>query len=516
MSRESPHNRTPVGLRWRAGAWYVTFVVWLGISVDLVVYSLVVPVLPFQLERLGYSDISSLTGWLLFSYSMGLAISTIPVAMLSERYNARKSPLVLGIILLIGAIIMMMEAPTYWLLALARCLQGIASTLVWVPGVGLLCDTVPERSFGKYLGIAMSGMSVGFLIGPPVGGALYQRFGFRGTCIFGVAAAVADLLVRLVVIERADAIKWGFDPQEDDRADRHVADTREEGREGDVERNGDADTANDAAPASPSTKKEDTSAKTPVHPPGLSKCQPESIVTEVQTPKSEGSTFTTAEQKQNNVSFVSVLKQLCSTPKAWTPVLCVLVDGIIMTALEPPLPVHMNEVWGFNSTKVGLIFIAAVVPSFISNALAGTLADRLGAAPVIFFGLVFSVPFWIALTFNILPLFIISYAVQFMFISGGFAPLTAELARESKGMDGVGYAHVSGAFNLAYGIGNAVGPIIGGQVFDNVSNGRGWSVLCYALVGMVALTGVMVFFGLGEESLFRKAVRIFRRRTGRE
>ncbi|KAL0069388.1 hypothetical protein AAF712_003411 [Marasmius tenuissimus] len=379
--------------------------------------------------------------------------------MLSERYNARKSPLVLGIILLIGAIIMMMEAPTYWLLALARCLQGIASTLVWVPGVGLLCDTVPERSFGKYLGIAMSGMSVGFLIGPPVGGALYQRFGFRGTCIFGVAAAVADLLVRLVVIERADAIKWGFDPQEDDRADRHVADTREEGREGDVERNGDADTANDAAPASPSsTKKEDTSAKTPVHPPGLSKCQPESIVTEVQTPKSEGSTFTTAEQKQNNVSFVSVLKQLCSTPKAWTPVLCVLVDGIIMTALEPPLPVHMNEVWGFNSTKVGLIFIAAVVPSFISNALAGTLADRLGAAPVIFFGLVFSVPFWIALTFNILPLFIISYAVQFMFISGGFAPLTAELARESKGMDGVGYAHVSGAFNLAYGIGNAGKP----------------------------------------------------------
>ena len=69
--------------------------------------------------------------------------------MLSERYNARKSPLVLGIILLIGAIVMMMEAPTFSVLAIARCLQGIASTLVWVPGVGLLCDTVPEKAFGS-------------------------------------------------------------------------------------------------------------------------------------------------------------------------------------------------------------------------------------------------------------------------------------------------------------------------------------------------------------------------------
>lgn len=35
---------------------------------DLLVYSIVIPVLPFQLERLGYSNISGLVGWLLFGY----------------------------------------------------------------------------------------------------------------------------------------------------------------------------------------------------------------------------------------------------------------------------------------------------------------------------------------------------------------------------------------------------------------------------------------------------------------
>lgn len=38
-----------------------------------------------------------------------------------------------------------------------------------------------------------------------------------------------------------------------------------------------------------------------------------------------------------------------------------------MTALEPALPVHMNQIWGFNAEKVGLVFIAAVVPSFVST-----------------------------------------------------------------------------------------------------------------------------------------------------
>ena len=35
---------------------------------DLLVYSIVIPVLPFQLERLGYHNVSGLVGWLLFGY----------------------------------------------------------------------------------------------------------------------------------------------------------------------------------------------------------------------------------------------------------------------------------------------------------------------------------------------------------------------------------------------------------------------------------------------------------------
>ena len=56
---------------------------------------------------------------------------------------------------------MMMEAPTYWVMCLARVIQGFASSIVWVLGLALLCDCTPASSVGKMLGFAMMGLSVG-------------------------------------------------------------------------------------------------------------------------------------------------------------------------------------------------------------------------------------------------------------------------------------------------------------------------------------------------------------------
>lgn len=38
---------------------------------------------------------------------------------------------------------------------------------------------------------------------------------------------------------------------------------------------------------------------------------------------------------------------------------------ITFVASDVTIPLHMQEVWGLNSTKVGLVFIAAIVPTTI-------------------------------------------------------------------------------------------------------------------------------------------------------
>jgi DHA1 family solute carrier family 18 vesicular amine transporter 1/2 len=86
----------------------------------------------------------------------------------------------------------------------------------------------------------------------------------------------------------------------------------------------------------------------------------------------------------------------------------------------------------------------------------------------------------------------------------------ADLAAVGHSMD-IGFAHVYGVFNLAYGLGNAVGPVIGGQVYDHVRHG--WAAVCYICIGMFALAATGSFFCAGVDPL---AAQLRRRLRGRK
>lgn len=45
-------------------------------------------------------------------------------------------------------------------------------------------------------------------MGPPIGGALYQRLGFHAPFIFCLGMNAVDFIGRLIVIEKKDAAKW--------------------------------------------------------------------------------------------------------------------------------------------------------------------------------------------------------------------------------------------------------------------------------------------------------------------
>ena len=53
------------------------------------------------------------------------------------------------------------------------------------------------------------------MVGPPIAGALDASYGFRAPFYFSIAFAGLDLIIRLLVIERKDAIPWGVDPAAD-------------------------------------------------------------------------------------------------------------------------------------------------------------------------------------------------------------------------------------------------------------------------------------------------------------
>ncbi|KAK0457169.1 uncharacterized protein EV420DRAFT_543082 [Desarmillaria tabescens] len=122
------------GWRWRSSYWFVTFVVWLGVIVDSLSLALCIPVVPFQPKALGYTDVASLTGWIIFAYGGSNVMTSVPIAIWSEAYGTRKLPYSIGILSLIVSQIMFMEAPSYWVMCLAQCLQGAGSAARMVIG----------------------------------------------------------------------------------------------------------------------------------------------------------------------------------------------------------------------------------------------------------------------------------------------------------------------------------------------------------------------------------------------
>ncbi|KAI4522902.1 MFS general substrate transporter [Schizophyllum commune Loenen D] len=443
----------PIGLRWRSSSWFTTIVVGLGITTDLLVYSIIIPVLPFQLQELGYSGVSGLVGWLLFAYSAGLALFTIPIAVLSERWGARRWPLIVGLLILVGSQVMMMEAPTYWVMCLARIIQGFASSIVWVLGLALLCDCTPASSVGQKLGFAMMGLSVGSIVGPPVGGALYERFGFRGPFIFGIGCSVADLVGRIVIIERKDALRW----------------------------------AQTGAPAAPGGLEEGRSSPSVVSP-----------------PDAVARTISNSSSRKPHFSAVQVLHKLRRSPRAIVTVFMTFVWGYVLFAQEPTMPLHLEDNYGLSSSKVGLIYLAGVIPTLFSSPITGWYTDYKGAEWAISWSLLLGLPWWAVITIDgHLALFIVAYCFENLFVSGVVSPLTAELAAVARDIEGVGYAHVYGAFNLAYGVGSSM--------YDHLT--RGWLAVCLLALGLSVMSLTLAFCYTGERPLGRRLLDFLRKRT---
>ncbi|KAI0307480.1 MFS general substrate transporter [Multifurca ochricompacta] len=481
----------PYGLQWRASPWFITLglnVLSPGITTDFLIYSLIIPVMPFHLQQLGFSEISTLVGYLLFAYSGGLALSTPIFAWYSERRNSRKGTLMFSLLALAASQVLLMESREYGIMAIARVFQGISASVVWTAGLALVCDTVPEKKVGRYLGLAMSGLPLGQLIGPPVGGALFDRFGIRGPCIFGVIVIAVDLIGRLLLIERWEALFWGFDPAAsvDDSFDRSsTLPNYTEPQYGTFS----AEASIPDEEGRQDSYTFDSEEIDYINPPFDRKIGTHEALT--------------VNLQRDHISFIRVIKELCMSSRAVAAMVNSFVYGILYSFQEPTLPVHLQRTWRLTSSQVGYVYIAAALPAVLSPSLAGWFADYTGTEWATFVCLLLAIPCWIAVTIPAnLSFFVIAFAFENLCTAAYVAPVTTELALVSRRIPGVGYAHAYGAFNFAVGIGASLGPVIGGEIFQRFS--QGWTILNFVAVAVIIATSLVVALYTGESPLAKR------------
>lgn len=120
----------------------------------------------------------------------------------------RKLPYLLGLILLGASMALLSIANTVWMFVCARLLQGGATTMVLVAGLSLVTDSVSVDNLGQIIGYLGSAVALGFVLGPFLGGLVYDAAGYHAVFIVAFSIVAVDLVMRFAVIEKKVAQQW--------------------------------------------------------------------------------------------------------------------------------------------------------------------------------------------------------------------------------------------------------------------------------------------------------------------
>ncbi|KAJ3288193.1 hypothetical protein HDU79_005022 [Rhizoclosmatium sp. JEL0117] len=390
--------------------------------VDTVVYSIIIPTIPFILDDLGADR--SLVGVLLGIYGLGVIVGSVLFGYLSltSSRSSRKKQMIFALLLLVAATVLFSVGNSVALLGFARFLQGVAVNGTWVLGLALIADLYREHQnqAGKAMSIVMAGYSTGQLVGPPIGGVLYS-YSHYAPFIFCAAVVLVDLFGRLMVVEPESI------------AQPEVA--VESGPKIETQETGDAENK-------------------------------DAIVVEVEGIKKH-----------------SGIRQLLTIKPMWIILFLNTIISISQYGIEPTLPLKLNEEYGWDSSHIGLMYIALIIPLIIGGLLGGASADKYGIRTTLALGFgtssiafyILAIPgphhvAWTAFTLVLLGLSIGYATVLTIGISSYVPPEYVTIAYS--------------LMTIVFAIGLLVGPIAGAFIYQAI--GWTWHVHIFAIAMTLA------------------------------
>ncbi|KAK4498361.1 hypothetical protein PRZ48_011019 [Zasmidium cellare] len=452
--------------RFRSSKGFITFTVSYAVFTDCFLYAAIVPMAPFALKKAGFEDDA-------IQENITLMLAVFGAVCFAASGWV---PFLIGLIVLLVATAVLWSAPfvphkTVLAVSLVgRATQGFASAVVWTTAMAVLVDTVGQERLGgnlthtpmkaaqhlhfiEHAGWIGLALNFGNILGPVLGGVVYEYGGVHGLfglCIWVIAL---DIILRLIMKERARQPLKG-----------KVSDSSLESGAG-------------------PTNKEAT-------------VELRSLPT-FSTSATETSLM--ARRSVPNPTRIPAVLRLLGSTRFCVNLWGVFVLAIIFTALDAVLPVTVERILGWNATLAGVIFLPFSLPSLVGMQF-GKLTDRFGGRWFIFASLTAACPALIALRFVqenaptdvallIFLLFFIGLCTTII-----LEPLFAEFARRATELQESDkhlgrdirygyYAQAYAHFNMAWSLGNTVGPLMAGYI----NNAAGWN-------GATLATGVICGF----------------------
>ena len=177
-----------------ARKWWTLLVVCVAtfmLLLDITIVNVALPRIARDLHG-SFSDIQ----WVIDAYTLTLAAVLLTAGTLADLFG-RKLLFVVGVSMFAGASLLCGLAPDALFLILARGFQGFGGAMMYATALPLLAEEFQGRERGTALGIWGAAIAASAAVGPLLGGALTDAFGWASIFFINVPVGVVVVLLTL-------------------------------------------------------------------------------------------------------------------------------------------------------------------------------------------------------------------------------------------------------------------------------------------------------------------------------
>ena len=133
------------------------------------------------------------------AYALTSTITAPLMGSLADRFG-RRPIILIGFAAYVMAFSGYLFATSTWMLIVLRGLAGIFTAGLLPAMISSVGDLAPQDRRARWIGIVNGGGSVGWIIGPLLGGILYDRFGYAIPFIVSIVLAMSALLLAVFLV----------------------------------------------------------------------------------------------------------------------------------------------------------------------------------------------------------------------------------------------------------------------------------------------------------------------------
>ena len=140
--------------------------------------------------------------WLAAGQLVAISAVLLPLGRLSDMIG-RKKVYLWGLVIFVLCAGLASASPNLGVLILLRVLQGLGLGMVFSNQVAIMASVFPQRERGKILGVHITLVGLGTVIGPALGGLLVDVFGWRSVFLINVPWGLMAILPCLLVLDES-------------------------------------------------------------------------------------------------------------------------------------------------------------------------------------------------------------------------------------------------------------------------------------------------------------------------